>query len=194
MNIPWLKEQLVSVESFGQCVIGKFEDAIGFLVIENAGVDGLAEDCVDQIGELMNGPGLLIDLRLMQNKNTNQRQEEYQHWLKEFFEVVSRSANGNMPIACLIGPGCDGTGADLAGLLKSLPGITFIGQPSGQFSSEMTDLSLSYGIMVHYPTRNLLAEDIEASRVDPDYIIDPIPGIDSVTSKALELIRMSGEL
>jgi C-terminal processing protease CtpA/Prc len=113
-------------------------------------------------------------------------------------EVESRYLNPtashpiDVPVVCLIGPGCVSSGEGFALMMKSLEQVTLIGQPTRGASGNPQPVLLSNGVRVWFSRWSSLELDgtpIEMRGVTPETLVQHIEGRDEAFDRALERLH-----
>jgi carboxyl-terminal processing protease len=79
------------------------------------------------------------------------------------------------PVACLIGPGTLGAGELLAMMMKAMPHVVLMGQPTRGACGGPEPLALPIGVTVQYPRRIPLLPDgtvVDGRGVAPDVPVE----------------------
>ena len=96
------------------------------------------------------------------------------------------------PVVCLIGPGCVSSGEGFALMMKSLPHVTLMGQPSRGASGNPRPARLSNGVVVWFSRWVSLELDgtaIEGRGVAPDVLVEHQGEGDATFKQALKELQ-----
>ncbi|MEM9643619.1 MAG: S41 family peptidase [Planctomycetota bacterium] len=103
-----------------------------------------------------------------------------------------RRTLSELPVVCLIGPGCVSSGEGFALMMKSLPNVSVIGQPTRGASGNPRPVTLSNGVRVWFSRWISLELDgtaIEGVGVQPEEWIEHAAGSDRAFDVALDRLR-----
>jgi hypothetical protein len=95
------------------------------------------------------------------------------------------------PVICLIGPGCVSSGEGFALMMKCLPHVTLVGQPTRGASGNPAPVSLPNGVSVWYSRWMSLLPDgtpIEGKGVPPDVLVQHQGPGDPTFDAAVEML------
>ncbi len=193
-------KRLKDVNQIGKIAFsGRTEEGFGVVAIGSLqGEDKLFQRIDEAIEGLLDAPGLIIDLRA--NVGGDERRAQ---WLAGRFTdepllyAKSRFRNGpghgdfgethdrvlqprggeayTKPIVCLIGPVCMSSGEGFAKIMRELPQVTLVGQPTRGASGNPQPVQLGNGLKVFYSRwQDLLADGTPTERkgIEPDVAVE----------------------
>ena len=182
--------------------VGRTDGAYGFISVTSlsgAFTDDVTLDkLLVPIEELFDAPGIVLDLRWNQGGSeplaqriagmfadkprvyarSKVRSGPNHDDFSESPKRVLQPRQGETytrPIVCLIGPGCVSSGEALAQMMKALPHVTLIGQPTRGASGNPASVDLPNGISVSYSRWVDMLPDgtpIEGKGVPPDITVE----------------------
>lgn len=208
--------QLRDVKQIGRIgFIGRTPAGFGYVAVGSlsgdAGTFGQFEQAFRQ---LLDAPGLLVDLRA-NSGGDERRGRSLAGWLtaKPVVYALSRFRSGPEPdaltpprdrvlepsgeqvfaepVVCLIGPGCISSGEGMALMLKAIPGVQLVGQPTRGASGNPAPLELPNGVTVFFSRWLSLEPDgtpIEGRGVEPNVRVDHRGDGDPTYDRAVEVL------
>ncbi|MEM6471668.1 MAG: S41 family peptidase [Planctomycetota bacterium] len=201
-----VRENLDSVEDFaGVGFLGKIGEAV-LIFVEGLPSDGDYGALTDAIVSMEDVTGYIIDLRLNKGGNESRGAEIAGLFVEEpvLYARSLRRRNGaleegsprylqpsskrasQVPIVCLIGPGCVSSGEGMALMFKAIEQSVVLGQPTRGASGNPSPVTLSNGLKVWFSRWQSLEADgtpIEDRGVLPDENFES-PKLARVTSIA----------
>ncbi len=196
---------------------GRTADGFGYVALTSLDAkDEAAAAMLENIQALVDAPALIVDLRATHGHDESLATRIAQRFVTaSIVYAKSRSRSGpkhddfgkaalleisavvpepyTRPIACLIGPGCMGSGEALALMMKAIPQVRLLGEPTRGFCGSPQPVLLPNGLTVNFPRQQLLTpedEIVERRGVRPHQIVELRPGDDdSVFEAATEYLR-----
>jgi len=196
--------------------LGRGEGGIGYIAVTSLSGHRQMIDQFEQAFEkLLDAPGLIIDLRangggdervaqklvgrltdkpVVYAKSQYRKSADIHEFTKMFDRVLQPQGNTAYqgPVICLIGPGCISSGEGMALMLKALPQVTVIGQPTAGASGNPAPLPLPNGVSVSFSRWLSLTPDgklIEDVGVTPAETIDHRGSGDPTFEAAVKLLE-----
>jgi hypothetical protein len=195
------KERLVSPRQIGKLgFTGRTKDGYAYVAIGSLqGDDATFAKLDEAIEELLDAPGLILDLRA----NGGGEERRGQHIASVFaderrvyakrklrsgpkhtdftepheFQLEPREGKRfTKPIVCLTGRVCMSSGEGFVKMMKALPHVTLVGQPTRGASGNPSPVALPCGIQVFYSRWIDMLPDgtvTEGHGVTPDLVVDP---------------------
>ncbi len=160
--------------------------------------DGTAVEISTALDGLIHAPGMIVDLRANEGGDerkalwmaswfTSERRTYARTRVRggtghgDFAEVLPRVLDPRKegtyacPVVCLIGPRCVSSGEGFAAMMKSIPGVVLVGQPTCGASGNPRPLGLPNDVVVWYPRWQSLLPDgtpTEGKGIAPDVIVE----------------------
>jgi len=195
-------------------MLGRTKEGYGYVAV-TALVDASAiEQIANSTQEMFDAPGIIVDLRSnigggegLAKQIAELFNDEKRVYAKSKFragpkhDAFTQSFNRTFgprdgktftkPVVCLIGPGCVSSGEGFAMMMKSLPHVSVIGQPTRGASGNPGIINLPNGVDVAYSRWISLMPDgtpIEEIGVKPEMEIEHQRGSDDTFQQAIRLL------
>ncbi len=212
--LPKQLSDLFEAERIGYC--GRDKSGAGVVVVNSLPAEADCKPFLEAIHKLFDCPGMIVDIRAnhggseplaariagvfadtrVKYSRAKRRSNVPPYGMIEvqsqYLDPDPRGAYQG-PVVCLIGPGCVSSGEGFAKMMKSLPRVTVIGQPTRGASGNPRPVKLSNGVSVWYSSwlsMELDGTPIEGRGVQPEEFVAPSKTRDTVFDQAIDLLSL----
>ena len=215
-NFRHVGRQLTGLKQIGRIAFaGRTKEGYGYVAIGALqGADKLNDQIAKAIQGMLDAKGFIIDIR--SNRGGDERVahrfasifadqhrvyaaskvrtgRKHTDFSKPSYRVLVARKLGRFtkPVVCLIGRRCISSGEGFAAMMKAIPHVTLVGQPTRGASGNPQPVDLPNGVRVYFSRWVAMLPDktvIEGRGIRPDFAVKQTKDGDAAFDKAREIL------